>query len=160
MENSIYDFEVKTIDGETVRLDRYRGKTLLIVNTASQCGYTPQYTGLESLYQKYQSRDLVVLGFPCNQFGEQEPGDEKEIKEFCSLRFNVSFPMFAKVDVNGDAAHPLYKYLKKESKGILGTESVKWNFTKFLVDKSGKVLERYAPNVKPEELEGDLTKVL
>ncbi len=160
MENSIYDFEVKTIDGETVRLDRYRGKTLLIVNTASQCGYTPQYTGLESLYQKYQSRDLVVLGFPCNQFGEQEPGDEKEIKEFCSLRFNVSFPMFAKVDVNGDAAHPLYKYLKKESKGILGTESVKWNFTKFLVDKTGKVLERYAPNVKPEELEGDLTKVL
>lgn len=160
MENSIYDFEVKTIDGETVRLDRYRGKTLLIVNTASQCGYTPQYTGLETLYQKYQSRDLVVLGFPCNQFGEQEPGDEKEIKEFCSLRFNVSFPMFAKVDVNGDAAHPLYQFLKKQSKGILGTESVKWNFTKFLVDKTGKVLDRYAPNVKPEELEGDLTKVL
>lgn len=160
MENSIYDFEVKTIDGETVRLDRYRGKTLLIVNTASQCGYTPQYTGLEALYQKYQTRDLVVLGFPCNQFGEQEPGDEKEIKEFCSLRFNVSFPMFAKVDVNGDAAHPLYQFLKKQSKGILGTESVKWNFTKFLVDKTGKVRERYAPNVKPEELEGDLTKVL
>ncbi len=160
MENSIYDFEVKTIDGETVRMDRYRGKTLLIVNTASQCGYTPQYTGLDALYRKFQDKDLVVLGFPCNQFGEQEPGDDKEIKEFCSLRFNVSFPMFAKVDVNGDAAHPLYKFLKKESKGILGTESVKWNFTKFLVDKTGKVLERYAPNVKPEELEGDLTKVL
>jgi glutathione peroxidase len=160
MENSIYDFEVKTIDGETVSMDRYRGKTLLIVNTASQCGFTPQYTGLDALYRKLQDKDLVVLGFPCNQFGEQEPGDEKEIKEFCSLRFNVSFPMFAKVDVNGDAAHPLYKFLKKESKGILGTEAVKWNFTKFLVDKTGKVLERYAPNVKPEDLEGDLAKVL
>ena len=125
---------------------------VLVVNTASKCGFTPQYDGLEKLYEKYRERGFVVLGFPCNQFGAQEPGDEAEIAQFCSLKFNVSFPMFAKIDVNGESTHPLYQFLKAEKPGLLSTEGIKWNFTKFLVDRSGKVVERYAPTTKPEDL--------
>jgi glutathione peroxidase len=156
----IYDFEAKTIDGQTQKLDAYKDKVMLVVNVASKCGFTPQYEGLEELYRKFKDKGLVILGFPCNQFGRQEPGDENEIKNFCSLKYDVSFPMFAKIDVNGDAAHPLYKYLKKEEKGILGTESVKWNFTKFLVDKTGKVVKRYAPTDNPAAIEKDLAALL
>ncbi len=158
--SSVYDFEAKTIDGQTQKLDAYKGKTLLIVNTASKCGFTPQYKGLEALYRKYKDKGLVILGFPCDQFGHQEPGDENEIKNFCSMSYDVTFPMFAKIKVNSDEAHPLYKYLKSEEKGFLGTESIKWNFTKFLVDKSGQVSKRYAPTVTPESIEKDLEAVL
>ena len=147
-----YDFSVKAIDGREVSLNEFAGKVVLIVNTASKCGFTPQYDGLEKLYEKYRERGFVVLGFPCNQFGAQEPGDEAEIAQFCSLKFNVSFPMFAKIDVNGESTHPLYQFLKAEKPGILSTEGVKWNFTKFLIDRSGKVVERYAPATKPEDL--------
>jgi glutathione peroxidase len=157
---SVYDFEAKAIDGKMQKLDAYKGKVLLIVNVASKCGFTPQYKGLEELHRKYKDKGLAILGFPCNQFGRQEPGDENEIKNFCSLTYDVSFPMFAKVDVNGDGAHPLYKYLKKEEKGILGTESIKWNFTKFLVDKTGKVVKRYAPTDNPAAIEKDLAALL
>jgi len=157
---SVYDFEAKTIDGQTVKLDAYKGKTLLVVNVASKCGFTPQYEGLEALYKKYKDKGLVVLGFPCDQFGHQEPGDENEIKNFCSLTYKVDFPMFAKINVNGDDAHPLYKYLKNEEKGILGTTAIKWNFTKFLVDKTGKVLKRYGSVEKPESIEKDITPLL
>src|SRR5690606_15072107 len=138
----------------------YQGKVLLIVNVASKCGFTPQYTGLEELYRKYRGQGLVVLGFPCNQFGSQEPGDEAEIRQFCSLNYDVSFPMFAKVDVNGDQAHPLFRFLKKEGRGVLGTEAIKWNFTKFLVDRDGQVVRRYAPTDTPERIEKDLAAVL
>jgi glutathione peroxidase len=147
-----YDFSVKAIDGREVSLNEFSGKVVLVVNTASKCGFTPQYDGLEKLYEKYRERGFVVLGFPCNQFGAQEPGDEAEIAQFCSLKFNVSFPMFAKIDVNGESTHPLYQFLKAEKPGLLGTEGIKWNFTKFLVDRSGKVVERYAPATKPEDL--------
>ncbi len=157
---SIYDFEAKTIDGATTKLDAYKGKVLLIVNVASKCGFTPQYKGLEALYRKYKDQGLVVLGFPCDQFGHQEPGDEAEIKSFCSLTYDVDFPMFAKIDVNGDNAHPLYKFLKSEEKGILGSESIKWNFTKFLVDKTGKVLKRYGSIDKPESIDKDIAPLL
>lgn len=156
----IYDFEVKNIKGESVKLDRYKGKTLLIVNVASECGLTPQYEGLESLYKEFKGKGLEILGFPCNQFGAQEPGDESKIEQFCTARFGVTFPLFAKIDVNGDSAHPLYEYLKKEEKGILGTEAIKWNFTKFLVNKEGEVLKRYAPTTTPESIAGELAKVL
>jgi glutathione peroxidase len=149
---SIYDFSAKTIDGADQALDAYRGKTMLIVNVASKCGFTPQYAGLEALYEKFSGKGLVVLGFPCDQFGHQEPGDEAEIKNFCSLTYDVKFPMFAKVDVNGANAHPLYQYLKHEAKGLLGSEAIKWNFTKFLVDKDGKVTKRYAPTDTPESI--------
>jgi len=145
-----YDFEVKAIDGTPCPLETYRGKVLLIVNVASQCGFTPQYQGLEALYQRFASRGLVVLGFPCDQFGHQEPGDEAEIRAFCSLRYAVSFPMFAKIHVNGPATAPLYEWLKHSAKGVFGTEAIKWNFTKFLVDRSGRVVRRYAPRTPPE----------
>ena len=157
---SIYDFSAQTIDGETRSLGDYRGKALLIVNTASKCGFTPQYTGLQALQDKYADKGLAVLGFPCDQFGHQEPGDENEIKNFCSLNYDVSFPMFAKIEVNGGDAHPLFKFLKKEAKGLLGSEMIKWNFTKFLVDKQGKVVRRYAPTDTPESIEKDLGAVL
>ena len=158
--SSVYDFTANSIDGQPVKLDAYKGKTLLIVNVASKCGFTPQYKGLEALYEKYRDKGLVILGFPCDQFGHQEPGDEKEIMEFCSLTYDVKFPMFAKIKVNGDDAHPLYKYLKNEEKGILGTTAIKWNFTKFLVDKSGKVLKRYGSMDTPESIEKDLAPLL
>jgi len=137
-------------------MDVYRGKTLLIVNVASQCGFTPQYAGLQALYDKFKDKQFVVLGFPCNQFGHQEPSGETEIVQFCNRNYGVSFPMFAKIDVNGENAHPLYKYLKSEKPGILGTEAIKWNFTKFLVGADGTVLKRYAPSDKPEAIEADL----
>lgn len=160
MRPSIYDFSVNTITGETVSLESYRGKVLLIVNTASKCGFTPQYTGLENLYKNHQAQGLEVLGFPCNQFGAQEPGSEDEIASFCSLNFGVSFPLFAKIDVNGAQAAPLYQYLKAEAPGILGTKDVKWNFTKFLVNREGKVVKRYAPQDTPEKIEADIKALL
>jgi glutathione peroxidase len=156
----IYDFEMKTIDGQMQSLGTYRDKVLLLVNVASQCGFTPQYKGLEALYRKFRDKGFAVLGFPCDQFGHQEPGTEEEIKSFCSLNYNVTFPMFAKIEVNGDNAHPLYRFLKSEQKGLLGTEAIKWNFTKFLVDKDGAVLRRYAPNDTPESIEQDLLPLL
>ena len=157
---SLYDYTAKTIDGRELNLSEFKGKVVLVVNTASKCGFTPQYEGLEALYKQYQDRGLVVLGFPCNQFGAQEPGNEAEIASFCSLKFNVSFPMFAKVDVNGAGTHPLYKFLKEEQPGLLGTEGIKWNFTKFLVDKSGKVVDRFAPQTKPADLTGAVEALL
>jgi glutathione peroxidase len=157
---TIYDFTAQTIDGQPQALDAYRGQVLLIVNVASQCGFTPQYTGLEALYRKHKEEGFAVLGFPCDQFGHQEPGDEAEIKSFCSLHYDVSFPLFAKIEVNGDGAHPLYKFLKSERTGLLGSEAIKWNFTKFLVDKQGNVVKRYAPQDKPESLEKDLEPLL
>jgi glutathione peroxidase len=158
--SSIYDFSAKTIDGAERKLDAYRGKTMLIVNVASKCGFTPQYEGLEALYRKFEGQGLVVLGFPCDQFGHQEPGDEAEIKNFCSLNYDVSFPMFAKIDVNGAGTHPLYKYLKHEAKGLLGSEAIKWNFTKFLVDKDGNVVKRYAPADTPQGIEKEVAAAL
>lgn len=158
--STLHDIEVKTIEGKTQKLSAYAGKVLLVVNVASKCGFTPQYTGLEALYRKYKDRGLAVLGFPCDQFGHQEPGNEEEIRSFCSLKYDVTFPMFAKVDVNGDGTDPLYKHLKKAAPGLLGTEAIKWNFTKFLVDPSGKAVTRYAPNDTPESLEKDVEKLL
>lgn len=153
---SVYDFSARDIDGNERSLADYRGKTLLIVNVASKCGFTPQYKGLEALWQADRDRGLMVLGFPCDQFGHQEPGDEAEIRNFCSTSYDVSFPLFSKVEVNGDGAHPLYKWLKSEGKGILGSESIKWNFTKFLVDRNGQVVKRYAPTDTPEKIGKDL----
>ncbi|MBI3804127.1 MAG: glutathione peroxidase [Nitrospirae bacterium] len=160
MADSIYDFQARTITGEEISLDQYKNKTLLIVNTASACGYTPQYAGLEALYRKYQERGFAVLGFPCNQFGQQEPGTEGEIQTFCQRNYGVTFPMFAKIDVNGDQAHPLFNYLKSALPGILNTEPIKWNFTKFLIDKNGKPVERFAPGTKPESIEKTVEKLL
>ena len=157
---TIYDFSAKTIDGDDQSLASYKGKTMLIVNVASKCGFTPQYKGLEELYEKFRDRGLVVLGFPCDQFGHQEPGDEAEIKNFCSLNYDVQFPLFAKIDVNGANAHPLYRYLKHEAKGLLGSEGIKWNFTKFLVDKDGNVVRRYAPTDTPQGMEKDVAAAL
>ncbi|MDM5270919.1 glutathione peroxidase [Sulfurovum sp. zt1-1] len=157
---SIYDFKVKSIDGQETTLAPYKGNVLLIVNVASKCGYTPQYEGLESLYKKYKEKGLVVLGFPCNQFANQEPGTEKEIQNFCRINYGVTFPMFSKIEVNGDNAHPLYVYLKSKQTGILGTEAIKWNFTKFLVDKEGKVVARFGSSTKPEELEEEIETLL
>ncbi len=157
---SIYDFSVTDLGGKPVELDRYKGRAMLIVNTASQCGYTPQYKGLEALYEKYHAKGFEVLGFPCNQFGEQEPGDAKAIAQFCELNFGVTFPLFAKVDVNGDKAAPLWKYLKAEKPGLLGSEGIKWNFTKFLVDREGHVIARFAPKDTPESIAADIEKVL
>jgi len=157
---SIYDFTVKDIKGKDVKLDQYRGKLMLVVNTASQCGFTPQYKGLEALYEKFHDKGLEVLGFPCNQFGGQEPGDEKEIAQFCEINYGVTFPLFAKVDVNGDHAAPVYRYLKSAKPGLLGSEAIKWNFTKFLVDRDGNVVKRYAPNDTPEAIAGDIQKSL
>ena len=156
----IHDFTVKDIHGKDVKLDAYNGKALLIVNTASACGFTPQYRGLEALYQKLHGKGLVILGFPCNQFGAQEPGSEAEIASFCEVNYGVTFPLFAKIAVNGEGAAPLYKYLKSAKPGLLGSEAIKWNFTKFLVDRKGNVVERYAPNAEPASLAGDIEKVL
>jgi len=157
---SIYDFSAETLDGKPAPLADYKGKVVLIVNTASKCGFTKQYEGLETLYKRFRDRGLVILGFPCNQFGQQEPGDAAEIANFCSLTYDVQFPMMKKIDVNGPAAHPLYAYLKKTKKGVLGTEGIKWNFTKFLVGRDGKVIDRYAPTVEPKALEGAIEALL
>jgi glutathione peroxidase len=157
---SLYEIPVKTIDGTEQTLAPYQGKVLVIVNTASQCGFTPQYKGLEALHRELGPKGVEVLGFPCNQFGAQEPGDEEEIKSFCSLTYDVSFPMFAKVDVNGEHTHPLYQHLKSEKPGLLGTEAIKWNFTKFLVGRDGSVLKRYAPTDTPESIRADVEKAL
>ena len=160
MPTSLYDFNATLLDGTPLSLDTYRGKVLLIVNTASACGFTPQYAGLETLYRKWQDAGLVVLGFPCNQFGAQEPGDAATIGQFCQTNFGVSFPLFAKIDVNGENAHPLYVWLKQSAPGVLGTEAIKWNFTKFLVNREGKVIERYAPTTKPEDIGGAIEALL
>lgn len=156
---SIYDFSARTIEGEERPLSDYRGKVLLIVNTASKCGFTPQYKGLEEIHRRYADQGVEVLGFPCNQFGHQEPGDAEEIKNFCSLTYDVSFPMFAKVDVNGPEAHPLFQYLTTTKRGMFGTPSIKWNFTKFLIGKDGRVVARYGPLVAPEKIEGAIVRL-
>jgi glutathione peroxidase len=156
---SIYDYEVKASDGSTAKLSDYRGKVLLIVNTASKCGFTPQYEGLESLHKEYADKPFEILAFPCNQFGNQEPGDAEEIRTFCSLNYDVTFPLMAKVEVNGSAADPLWKFLKSQQSGLLGSR-IKWNFTKFLVDKEGKIVARHGPAVKPEALKADIDKLL
>ncbi|MFN3903307.1 glutathione peroxidase [Rehaibacterium terrae] len=158
--NTVYDFSAIDIDGRERSLKEFEGKVLLIVNVASKCGFTPQYAGLESLWRKYREQGLVVLGFPCDQFGHQEPGDEEEIRNFCQLNYDVSFPLFAKIEVNGDGAHPLWRWLKREQPGLLGSEAIKWNFTKFLVDRNGRVVKRYAPTDTPEKIEKDLPAVL
>lgn len=152
---SVFDIPVKTIDGHTITLEAFRGKALLVVNVASRCGFTPQYAGLEALYRRHKDR-LVVLGFPCNQFGRQEPGNESEIRDFCADEYDVTFPLFAKIDVNGANAHPLYRYLKSRRKGLLGRQTIAWNFTKFLISKDGDVLKRYGPRQKPQEIEKDV----
>jgi glutathione peroxidase len=157
---SVYDFTAKRLDGSEQSLGDYRGRVLLIVNTASACGFTPQYAGLEKLYRDLKDRGLTVLGFPCNQFGAQEPGSEAEIGAFCEKNYGVSFPMFAKIEVNGPGAHPLYKFLKSEKAGFLGSEKIKWNFTKFLVGRDGVVVARYAPTATPESLEGPIRALL
>ena len=156
---SIYDFSARSLGGEDTPLKRFEGKVLLIVNTASACGFTPQYKGLEALQQKYGARGFSVLGFPCNQFGRQEPGNAAEIEQFCSSNYAVTFPMFDKIEVNGDNAHPLYQYLRREKSGLLGS-AIKWNFTKFLADRSGKVVGRYAPTTTPGQLTGDIEALL
>jgi glutathione peroxidase len=156
----LYDFTVRTIDGGEQSLADYRGQVLLIVNVASRCGFTPQYAGLEALYREFRPQGFAVLGFPCNQFGAQEPGNEAEIKGFCELNYQISFPLYAKIDVNGSATHPLYQHLKSAQPGLLGTEAIKWNFTKFLLGRDGAVLRRYAPNDRPEELRGDIEAAL
>lgn len=157
---SIYDFEALSIDGKSAQLSTQRGKVILIVNTASACGFTPQFAGLEALWRKYRDRGLVIVGFPSNEFGAQDPGTNDQIASFCELNYGVSFPMMAKVKVNGADAHPLWQWLKAQKPGLLGTEGVKWNFTKFLVGRDGRVLKRYAPNDSPESLEADIAKAL
>jgi len=157
---TIYKYTAATLAGEEVGLENWRGRVLLIVNTASECGFTPQYAGLEALYKKLEPEGLAILGFPCNQFGGQEPGSEVEIGAFCQKNYGVSFPMFAKVDVKGPHAHPLFQYLTQAKKGFLGTEAIKWNFTKFLIDRDGEPVARYAPQTKPEELEAPIRKLL
>jgi len=157
---NVFDFSATALDGTPLDLSRYRGKVLLIVNTASACGFTPQYKGLEAVYRQFQARGAEVLGFPCNQFGQQERGSEAEIGAFCEKNFGVSFPLFAKVDVNGAGAHPLFRHLKKAAPGVLGTERIKWNFTKFLVNRDGEVVKRYAPQTKPEAIAADIEKLL
>ncbi len=156
----LYDIELNTIDGQTQTLDAYRGQVLLIVNVASKCGFTPQYKGLEELYRRYKDRGLAVLGFPCDQFGHQEPGDEQEIQSFCSLNYGVTFPMFAKIAVNGRGAHPLYQHLKAARKGMLGSKAIKWNFTKFLVDRHGAVVRRFGPTDTPKKIEKAVVELL
>ncbi|UTG81675.1 glutathione peroxidase [Bacillus paranthracis] len=157
---TIYDFSAKTITGEEKSLKHYEGKALLIVNVASKCGFTPQYKGLQEVYDKYKEQGLEILGFPCNQFGGQEPGTEADITSFCELNYGVNFPMFAKIDVKGDKAHPLYTYMTEQAPGLLGMKAVKWNFTKFLIGKDGKVVGRFAPQTKPVDLEVEIEKVL
>jgi glutathione peroxidase len=158
--SSVHDFSARAIDGVDRSLGEYKGKVLLIVNVASKCGFTPQYTGLEALQRRFADRGFAVLGFPCDQFGHQEPGNEEEIRKFCSLNYDVTFPMFAKIEVNGAGAHPLYEHLKSSAKGVLGTEGIKWNFTKFLIDRDGRVVRRYAPTDKPESLVSDIEALL
>ena len=160
MTSSVFDFTCKTSGGTALPLDDYRGKVMLIVNTASKCGFTPQFAGLEELYEKYKDKGLVILGFPCNQFASQDPGSNEEIQEFCQLNYGVTFPMLGKIEVNGGGADPLFKHLKKEAPGALGSERIKWNFTKFLVDADGNVVKRYAPTVKPKAIEKDVKKLL
>jgi glutathione peroxidase len=157
---NIYDFQANLLDGTPADLSRWRGQVLLIVNTASECGFTPQYAGLEQLNQQFKDRGFAVLGFPCNQFGKQEPGTAADIGAFCEKNYGVSFPMFSKIDVNGDEAHPLYKHLKAQAPGVLGTQGIKWNFTKFLINKDGSVFKRYAPQTKPEEIATDIESLL
>ena len=157
---TIYDFSAKDIKGNEVSLADYQGKVLLIVNTASKCGFTPQFEGLQNLHKELGDKGFEVLGFPCNQFLSQDPGDEDAISQFCSLNYGGSFPMFAKIEVNGEGTHPLFRFLKKEAKGLMGSEKVKWNFTKFLVDSNGQVVRRYAPTAKPEEIRADIEKLL
>jgi glutathione peroxidase len=159
-ETTAFDFSARDIDGRERPLAEFAGRALLVVNVASKCGFTPQYRGLEALWRKHAERGLTVLGFPCDQFGHQEPGREDEIKEFCSLNYGVTFPLFAKIEVNGAGAHPLYRWLKRERSGVLGTEAIKWNFTKFLVDRQGQVVKRYAPTVAPEAIDGDIETLL
>lgn len=154
-----YSFNAKSLQGKEISMDAYKGKTILIVNTASNCGLTPQFEGLEKLYRKYKENNFVILGFPCNQFANQEPGDEKSISEGCLLNYGVTFPMFAKIDVNGENAHEIYKFLKKELHGLLGNK-IKWNFTKFIIDKNGKPLKRFSPTTKPEKIDKYLTKII
>jgi glutathione peroxidase len=160
MNNSVFDFTCSASNAGKKSLKDYEGKVLLVVNTASKCGFTPQFSGLESLYKKLQSRGLEILGFPCNQFGKQDPGSNSEITEFCQLNYGVSFPIFSKIEVNGDNADPLFKHLKRQAPGVLGTQGIKWNFTKFLIDQSGTVIKRYAPATKPETLQKDIEKLL
>ncbi|HEU5352515.1 MAG TPA: glutathione peroxidase [Terracidiphilus sp.] len=160
MTGTVYDYRAELLDGREMSLEEFRGTVLLIVNTASQCGFTPQYEGLEKLHRFYKDRGFAVLGFPCNQFGQQEPGTASQIGAFCEKNYGVSFPVFAKVEVNGGTAHPLYRFLKKEQPGLLGTEGIKWNFTKFLVDRQGRVKARYAPRVTPEQLAGQVEELL
>jgi len=157
---SIYEFSATNIKGQEVNLSDYQDKVLLIVNTASKCGFTPQFEGLENLHKELEPQGLVILGFPCNQFGNQDPDGDGKIEEFCQLNYGVSFPMFSKIDVNGSDAHPLYTYMKAQAKGLLGSKAVKWNFTKFLVNRAGQVVERYAPNDKPESIKADILKLL
>ncbi len=158
--NDIYGIPVRTIAGADSNLEPFRNQVLLIVNVASKCGFTPQYEGLEALYRKYHDRGFAVLGFPCDQFGHQEPGSESEIQNFCTLTYEVTFPMFAKIAVNGSAAHPLYKYLKKAQPGVLGTEGIKWNFTKFLINRQGQVIERFAPTDTPAKIDANIAALL
>ena len=160
MSEDVYTFTGTTMQGKELPLTEFKGKVLLIVNTASKCGFTPQFKGLEALYEQYKDKGLEILGFPCNQFGKQDPGSNDEINSFCELNYGVSFTMFEKVDVNGDSAHPLFKYLKKQAPGVLGTEGIKWNFTKFLVDRDGKVVDRYASTDTPEKIAKDVAKLL
>ena len=157
---TVYEFNAKTIDGEEISLSKYKGNALLIVNVASQCGFTPQYAGLEKLHEKYKGQGFAVLGFPCNQFGAQEPGTEAEIKSFCETKFGATFPLFAKIDVNGPQSHPLYQFLREARPGILGTEAIKWNFTKFLIDREGNPIKRYASRDKPEDIDEDVQRLL
>ena len=159
MKNQFYQFSAKSLQGKEINMETYKGKTILVVNTASECGLTPQYEGLEKLYEKYKDRGVVVLGFPCNQFGNQESGDEKSISEGCLINYGVTFPMFSKIEVNGENAHPIYKYLKKELGGLFGTK-IKWNFTKFLIDSDGKPIKRFAPITKPEKIDEYLASML
>ena len=159
MKTNFYQFNAKNIQGREVDMEAYRGKKILVVNTASKCGLTPQFKGLEELYEKHKDKDFVILGFPCNQFANQEPGDEKSISEECLLNYGVTFPMFSKIDVNGESAHPIYKYLKKELGGILGSK-IKWNFTKFLIDENGIPIKRFAPTTTPEKIDEYLTKYM
>ena len=157
---SVYEFSATNIKGQEINLADYQGKVILIVNTASKCGFTPQFEGLENLHAELESEGLAILGFPCNQFGSQDPGADGQIEEFCQLNYGVTFPMFSKIDVNGGDAHPLFSYLKKEARGVLGSKAIKWNFTKFLVNREGKVVARYAPNDKPEDIKADIQKLL
>ena len=160
MSDEIYSFSGTTMQGKELPLSEFKGKVLLIVNTASKCGFTPQFKGLEALYEQYRDKGLEILGFPCNQFGHQDPGSNEQINQFCELNYGVTFTMFEKVDVNGSSAHPLFKYLKKQAPGLLGSEGIKWNFTKFLVDSNGKVINRYAPTDTPEKIGKDVAKLL